>query len=138
VGYKLENPQVESEEEMREIDIRELARQVTYHGLKDLPWQLSGVTISHHTPPSCAFRLNDAYCLISDPEVTDVVIWSVLVKARSRGAGLSPVLMRAVFSRFPNKIWHVPAIFPKEICAVFDQIGMKREEISQWQMALKL
>ena len=138
VGYKLESPQVESEEEMREIDIRELARQVTYHGLKDLPWQLSGVTISHHTPPSCAFRLNDAYCLISDPEVTDVVIWSVLVKARSRGAGLSPVLMRAVFARFPNKTWHVPAIYPEEICAVFDQVGMKREEISQWQMALKL
>jgi ribosomal protein S18 acetylase RimI-like enzyme len=138
VGYKLENPQVESKEEIREIDIRELARLVTYHGLKDLPWQLSGTTIIQHTPPSRAFKLNDAYCLISDPEAEHVVIWSVLVKARSRGAGLSPVLMRAVFSRFPNKTWHVPALYPEEMSAIFEELGMQREEISQWQMALTL
>ena len=92
VGYKLENPQIESEENLQEVDIRELSRLVTYHGLKDLPWQLSGVTIAHHTPPSRAFRLNDAYCLISDPEAEHVSISSVLVKARSRGAGLRKCL----------------------------------------------
>lgn len=138
IGYKLENPQVDLQEELHEIDIRELARLVTYHGLKNLPWQLSGVTISHHTPPSRAFRLNDAYCLISNPDAEHVSIASVLVKARSRGAGLSAVLMRALFARFPNKIWHVPAIYPEEICGVFDEVGMQREEISQWQMSLKL
>jgi ribosomal protein S18 acetylase RimI-like enzyme len=138
LGYKFENPRVESAGELTEIDIRELARLVAYHGLKDLPWQLSGATIMQHTPPSRAFRLNDAYCLISNPEAEKVAIWSVLVKARSRGAGLSPVLMRAVFSRFPNKTWHVPALYPEEICAVFDQVGMKREEISQLQMSFML
>lgn len=138
VGYKLENPQIDSNEELEEMDIRDLARLVTYHGLKDLPWQLSGETIAQHTPPSRAFRVNDAYCLITNPEAEHVVIWSVLVNAPSRGAGLSPVLMRAVISRFPNKTWHVPALYPEEICAVFDQVGMKREEISQWQMSLIL
>ena len=138
VGYKLEEPNVESVDELEEIDIRDLARLITFHGLKDLPWQLSGVTIAHHTPPSRAFRLNDAYCLISDTGVVDVVIWSVLVKARSRGAGLSQVLMRAVFSRFPNKVWHVPAIFPEEMGVIFEGLGMQRETISQWQMSLKL
>lgn len=82
--------------------------------------------------------LEDAYCLISHPEAEHVAITSVLVKTRSRGAGLSPVLMRAVFSRFPNKTWHVPAIFPEEMSIIFEQAGMQREEISQWQMALKL
>ncbi|HET7143863.1 MAG TPA: GNAT family N-acetyltransferase, partial [Anaerolineales bacterium] len=119
VGYKLENPQVESDEELNEIGIRELARLVTNHGLKDLPWQLSGTTIMQHTRPSRAFGLNDAYCLISNPEAEHVVFWSVLVKTRSRGAGPSPVLMRAVFSRFPNKTWHVPAIFPEEMSIIF-------------------
>ena len=138
VGYKLEEPNVESVDELEEIDIRDLARLITFHGLKDLPWQLSGVTIAHHTPPSRAFRLNDAYCLISDTGLVDVVIWSVLVKARSRGAGLSQVLMRAVFSRFPNKVWHVPAIFPEEMGVIFDGLGMQRETISQWQMSLAL
>ena len=138
VGYKLENPPVESEEELEEVDIREVARMVSYHGLKDLPWQLSGPTIAHHTPPSRAYRLNDAYCLISNPEATDVSISSVLVKARSRGAGLSAVLMRALFARFPNKVWHVSPIFPEEMGVIFEQVGMTRETLSQWQMSLKL
>jgi len=138
VGYKLEKPQVESKEVLQEIDIQEMAMTVTVHGLKDLPWQLSGVTLAQHTPPARAFRLNDAYCLLSNPEVEHVSISSVLVKAGSRGAGLSAVLMRAVFSRFPNKTWYVPSIYPEEICAVFDQVGMRREELSQWQMSLIL
>ncbi len=138
VGYRLENPPVESEEELEEVNIREVARMVSYHGLKDLPWQLSGPTIAHHTPPSRAYRLNDAYCLISNPEATDVSISSVLVKARSRGAGLSAVLMRALFARFPNKVWHVSPIFPEEMGVIFEQVGMTRETLSQWQMSLKL
>ena len=138
LGYRIENPQVESREKLEEIDIRELARQVTYHGLADLPWQLSGVTISHHAPPARAFRLNDAYCLISDPNAEHISISSVLVKTRSRGAGLSPVLMRTLFSHFPSKTWHVPALFPEEICFVFEAAGMQREELSQYQMSLML
>ncbi len=138
VGYRLENPPVESNEELQEIDIRELARVVSYHGFENLPWQLSGATIAHHTPPSRAFRLNDAYCLISNPEALDVSIASVLVKARSRGAGLSAVLMRALFARFPNKVWHVSPIFPEEMGIIFEQVGMTRETLSQWQMSLKL
>ena len=144
VGYRLENPQVtedggaNAQDELQEIDIRELARVVAYHGLTNLPWQLSGPTIAHHTPPSRAYRLNDAYCLISNPEATDVSISSVLVKARSRGAGLSGVMMRALFARFPNKIWHVSPIFPEEMGVIFEQVGMTREALSQWQMSLKL
>ena len=138
VGYKLENPQGKSKGKIEEIDIRDLAKLISAHGLKDLPWQLSGETIAQHTPPSRAYRLDDAYCLISNPEAEQVVISSVLVKAGSRGAGLSPVLMRAVFSRFPNKIWRVPAIFPEEMSPIFEEVGMKREELSQLQMALTL
>lgn len=135
VGYKLENPASDSQEELEEIDIREVARQVTYHGLKDLPWQLSGTSIVQQTPPARAFRINDAYCLISNPEVTDVAIHSVLVKARSRGAGLSTVLMRALFAKFPGKVWHVSPICPEETGFLFEHIGMIRESLSQWQMS---
>ena len=138
VGYKLENPQVESDEELEEMDIRELARLVTYHGLKDLPWQLSGATIMQHTPPSRAFRINDAYCLITNPEATDVAISSVLVKTRSRGAGLSAVLLRALFAKYPGKVWHVSAIYPEEMGFIFEHVGMVRESLSQWQMSRAL
>lgn len=135
VGYKLENPQVESDVDIEEIDIRELARTVAYHGLNDLPWQLSGATIMQYTPPARAFRLNDAYCLISNPEATDIAIHSLLVKARSRGAGLSAVLMRAIFAKFPGKVWHVSPIYPEEMGFIFEHVGMERESLSQWQMS---
>ena len=62
----------------------------------------------------------------------------MLVKTNSRGAGQGLELIRAVFSRFPNKIWHVSAIFPEEMAFIFEQAGMRREEITQWQMSLKL
>lgn len=140
IGFKLDTTQTlpedsSAEDELEEIDIREVARQVTYHGMKDLPWQLSGTSIMQHTPPSRAFRLNDAYCLISNPEATDVAIQSVLVKARSRGAGLSAVVMRALFAKFPNKVWHVSPIYPEEMGFIFEHVGMERESLSQWQMS---
>ena len=135
VGYKLENPQVESDVELEEIDIRELARLVAYHGLQDIPWQLSGATLMQHTPPSRAFHVNDAYCLITNPEATDIAISSVLVKTRSRGAGLSAVLLRALFAKFPNKVWHVSPIYPEEMGVIFEYVGMQRETLSQWQMS---
>ena len=143
VGYKLDTTLAPAavpggDVALEEIDIRELARLVTYHGLKDLPWQLSGATIMQHTPPSRAFRINDAYCLITNPDATDVAISSVLVKTRSRGAGLSAVLLRALFAKFPGKVWHVSAIYPEEMGFIFEHVGMEREALSQWQMSRAL
>lgn len=138
VGYKLENPQVESAGELQEVDIQEAAKMVSYHGLKDLPWQLSGISIAHHTPPSRAFRLNDSYCVISNPQVEHVSISSVLMDAQGGETGSGAGLMRALFARFPNKVWHVSPIYPEEMAALFEGLGMQREEISQWQMSLKL
>lgn len=138
VGYKLEYPQVESREELEEIDIHELARHVACEGLLDLPWQLSGVTIAHHTPPSRAFCLKGAYCMISNPQAEHVSIASVLVKADSRGADAGSDLMRALFARFPSKVWHVSPIYPEEMGFIFEQAGMQREVLSQWQMSAAL
>jgi hypothetical protein len=67
-----------------------------------------------------------------------VAISSVLAKTHSRGTGSSGILLRALFAHFPNRIWHVSAIFPEEMSTIFEEAGMKREEISQWQMALTL
>lgn len=138
IGYKLENPQVESADDLHEVDIQEAAKKVTYHGLSDLPWQLSGMSIAHHTPPSRAFRFNDSYCVISNPEVEHVSISSVLINAQDGEIGSGVRLMRALFARFPNKVWHVSPIYPEEVTGLFEQVGMQREEISQWQMSLKL
>jgi hypothetical protein len=138
LGFKLEDPQVESKDDLEEIDIRELARLAAYHGLSDMPWQLSGTSLMLHTPPSRAFRLGDACCLVSDPNANDVYIWLVLDTSASAESDAGGALIRALFARFPNKVWHVPSIYPEELCGVFEQAGMRREAISQWQMSLKL
>lgn len=137
-GYQIENPPIESDQTLEELDLCELARLITYYGSKDLPWQLSGATILHHAPPARAFGLNDAYCLISDPSAERVAISSVLVKARARDTDLGPALLRALFARFPNKIWQVSALYPEEVCDDFERVGMRRAEISQWQMSRAL
>ena len=138
LGYRLENPQAESGDELIEIDIRELARLVTYYGMPDLPWQLSGASIMQHTPPARAFRVGEAYCLISNPDAEHVAISSVLINAGAQQPDFGEALMRALFARFPNKTWHVSAIYPEEVCGMFEQAGMQRETISQWQMSLTL
>ena len=138
VGFKLEHPQVEPGAELEEIDIRELAHLVTLHGGKDWPWQLSGESIALVTPPARAYRLNDACCFISSPEAEHVAISSVLEKTGLDGAGTGPDLIRAVFSRFPNKVWHASAIFPEEMSPIFEKAGMVRETLSQLQMSAKL
>jgi ribosomal protein S18 acetylase RimI-like enzyme len=138
LGYKLENPQIESADELQEIDIQEAAKMVTAHGLKDLPWQISGISIAQHTPPSRAFGLNGAYCVISNPQVEHVSISSVLVPAGLGESGPGVTLIRALFARFPDKTWHVSPIHPEEMAPLFEELGMQREDLSQWQMSLKL
>jgi ribosomal protein S18 acetylase RimI-like enzyme len=138
LGYKIENPQMMSDDSLEEIDIREMGRLVSLYGLCDLPWQISGETIALHTPPARAYKLGDAYLMLTNPEAAHVVIWSVLVKPDARGAGQGRRVMRAAFSRFPNKTWHVPALCPEQAGGLFEKIGMVRDELSQFQMALKL
>ncbi len=138
LGYKIENPQVTSDDSLEEIDIREMGRLISVYGLRDLPWQISAETIALHTPPSRTYKLGDAYLMLTNPEAAQVVIWSVLVKADARRAGQGQRVMRAAFSRFPNKTWHVPALCPEQVGRLFEKMGMIRDELSQFQMALKL
>lgn len=137
-GYKLEKPQIESTDALQELDIRDYAHLVTLHGLSNLPWQASGETASNFTPPSRAYRLGDAYCLISNPSVDHVAISSLLVLPDGRGRGQAVRLLKTVFAAFPGKVWHVSALCPEEVGFVFEKAGMKREELSQFQMGLKL
>lgn len=137
LGFKIENPQAASDDVLEEIDIREMGRLISVYGLRDLPWQISAETIALHTPPARSYKLGEAYLMLTNPEAAHVVIWSVLVKADARRAGQGARVMRAAFSRFPNKTWHIPSLCPEQIGAFFEKMGMMREELSQFQMALK-
>jgi ribosomal protein S18 acetylase RimI-like enzyme len=123
-------------DELEEMDIRALAALIAQHGYPDLPWQLSAETAALMTPPVRAYRRGPAYLLLSDPAENHVVIWSLLVETHARGQHRGVDTLKAVIAHHPGHTWHVPAIYPEEMSAVFEQAGFVREELSQWQMRL--
>ena len=80
--------------DVREVDVREAARLVTAYGLPDLPWQVSGESLALTGPPNRAYRLGEAYTVISNPAGPQIAIRSILVKPEARGQGLAARLLR--------------------------------------------
>jgi ribosomal protein S18 acetylase RimI-like enzyme len=124
--------------ELEEMDVRKIGALVSQHGLRDLPWQLSGETIAQMTPPVRAFHKGSAYVVLSNLETDHVVVWSLLVEPRARGNKHGINLLKQVIANHPGKTWHVPAIYPEELGGVFERACFEREELSQWQMRLPL
>jgi len=124
--------------DLQEIDLRELGRLILLHGLPDLPWQLSGETVALLNPPARAFKKGNAYIAISNPDLENIAISSLLVEPQARGKRLAVDLIETVMANYPGKIWHLSAIWPDEFGHVFELAGFQREELSQWQMRLQL
>ena len=123
---------------LQEIDIRKAAHLISQYGLPNLPWQCSAESIAQFNPPARAYKNEQSYIVISNPEVHDIAIWSLLVEPHARGNGLGVQMLKAVMVQHPGKSWHVPAILPEELGKVFERAGFIREELSQWQMRLSL
>ena len=138
IGFSRLDVKHHIESGLSEVDLREMGRLIALYGLPDLPWQLSGETIASLTPPARAYKNDGAYVVLSNPEAEHVVIWSVLVEPGSRGKGAAARMLENVIANHAGKTWHVPAIFPEEMGAVFERAGFQREELSQRQMRLRL
>jgi ribosomal protein S18 acetylase RimI-like enzyme len=137
-GYKAVSPNGADPIPVEEVDIREVARLVTAHGLPDLPWQVSGESLALMGPPNRAYRLGDAYAVISDPAAPQIVVRSVVVKPEGRGQGLAARLLHLLMDSHPDTRWIVPALCPEEMGGLFERVGFARSEISQLQMAIAL
>jgi len=121
---------------LEEIDIRVAAGLISYFGLPDLPWQISGESIAQTNPPARAYKNGPAYAVISNPEAEHVVVWSVLVEPQARGKNLGVQMLKNVIANYPGRTWHVPAIFPEEFTKLFERVSFQKEELTQWQMRL--
>lgn len=124
--------------ELEEVDLRELGKIVHTHGLADLPWQISGETLALFSGPSLALKMGPAYAAISNPEAGHVVIGSLLVMPEARGQGLAVEMLRALSSKYKDKVWHVPPLCPEDASHPFRKMGMQKDKISQSQMSLSL
>jgi len=124
--------------DLHKIDLREMGRLISQHGLLDLPWQLSGESIAQMTPPASAYCRGRAYIAVSNLDTKHVVIWSLLVEQNARGNGLGTNMLNSMIANHTGKTWHVPAVFPEEFGKVFERAGFEKEQLSQWQMKLSL
>ncbi|HSL45783.1 MAG TPA: N-acetyltransferase [Anaerolineales bacterium] len=138
VGFVRKDAKEHQKVELQEMDLRDVSRLISQHGLADLPWQLSAESIAQMNPPARAYRHEQAVIALSNPEVEHVVIWSLLVRPEARGQGRGIQMLRNVIANHPGKTWHVPAILPEELGKVFARADFEREELSQWQMKLTL
>jgi GNAT superfamily N-acetyltransferase len=140
VGYTCKGKDAEEIEKnhLQEIDLREMSRLISQYGLPDVPWQLSGESVAQMNPPVHAYRNGQAYIVISNPEVENVIVWSLLVQPQARGHGLASEMLKQVIGKYAGKTWHVPALCPEEFGRVFEQAGFEKEKLSQWQMKLRL
>jgi GNAT superfamily N-acetyltransferase len=139
VSFVYQDAKQDAKNGLQELDLREMGRLVSLHGLSDLPWQLSGETIALLTPPARAYQTGEGACIaISDPEAEHIVIWSLLVEPEARGKGLAAGLLKSLMAQHPGRTWHVPAILPEELGFVYERAGFRREKLSQFQMELRL
>jgi ribosomal protein S18 acetylase RimI-like enzyme len=130
--------QSDAEATLQPVDIRDVARWVTIHGLDELPWQLSGESLVQSSSPNTAFCLEQAYIVISNPEAEQIAIRSLIVLPEARGQGQAARLVEAVRSAFPNRKWLIPALCPEEIRGFFKRLQFERGALSQLQMSIDL
>jgi len=138
VGYSLDAGQVGEAGDLEDVDPCEVARMVTVHGLRDMPWQISGESLAHLGPPNRGVRLDRAYALISDPERDQVGIRTLVVERGASERKQAFRLLKALIARYPGKGWRVPALLPEELGGPFEDVGFVQGELAQLQMELNL
>ena len=141
VGYQGQPPEglQRPAPNLQTLDVYEVARQIVQHGALDLPWQLAGTTIARHAPPDLAFTLDAACAVISNPAAETIALRALLVPPDLRRQGRASRLLSALFARYPDKTWVVPAICPEALGAELPaRLGFERQPISHWHMPLTL
>ena len=140
VGYTYKDKKMGETQKgnLKEFDLHEMGKLISQYGLSDLPWQLSGDSVTQINPSPLAYRDGQAYVLISNPEAEHIVIWSLLVEPEARGNELGTKMLKQVVANWAGKTWHIPALCPEEFGKVFENAGFEREKLSQWQMRVSL
>ncbi len=142
VGYERDPGPAAGEpgdDRLKEVDPREMAKVVEYEAPFDLPWQLAAETVAASGPPAIALRLEDkAYVLLSSIENGTGVLSTLVVPHAVRRQGWGLRLLRALFARFPDRRWRMPARYPENLAPeFFARAGFRRLDLAQLEMELR-
>ncbi len=131
-GFMVGKPAAELDEGLATCDLDLVLGKAPDYAIPNLPWQVDAETLRKNPAGAFGFMLGKSYVVISDPEREHIVIRLLLSEDGCEGT-----LLKALFAKHPAKIWHVPAIFPEEQAAIFESVGMQKDDISQWQMMIE-
>jgi GNAT superfamily N-acetyltransferase len=137
IGFSLSNPaplQPRPSDDLEEVDLRTLGQVVAANGLKNLPWQMSGETLTQLSPPAVAYRLNGAWVALTAVATPQVTVRALVTERPRQGKGAAVALLHAVMAKYPGKEWRMSALWPEELAQVFVDAGFTRAALSQWQM----
>lgn len=124
---------------LQAIPIPEAAAIVSQYASPDLPWQAAGFNIIRREAPDIAYRLDDAYVVISNPYADDIRVFTLIVVPEKRRQGQAARLAEALFARHPGKNWKLNTIFPEDYGGdLGEKLGFKKLALNQVQMRLLL
>lgn len=136
IGFIAKEPIGKADDGFESCNMEIVINKAKRHSLPDLPWQVDAISLRQYTGSTFGYCLGDNYISVTDPKSNHVVVRSLVSDNYTDGGGEN--LLKALFAKFPGKIWHVPAIFPEELASTFQKSGMVKEELSQWQMVADL
>ena len=132
-GFMVGNPAGEPDEGLAHCELNFVLEKAAEYAIPNLPWQVDAQSLRKNPSGAFGFTLDMSCVAISDPEKEHVAIRLLLSEDSGEEA-----LLKALFAKYPGKIWHVPAIFPEEQAPIFESVDMQKDDISQWQMVIEL
>jgi GNAT superfamily N-acetyltransferase len=122
-----------------QVPMLEVAQAMIAYGAPDLPWQMSGYTLSKLGAPMMAIKSDACYAVISDPNSGGAVLWSVVVLPEYQRQGHARRFVQGLLDAYPEKPWHVPQLCPESVgVKVLEPLGFVRDELHQVHMVCAL
>lgn len=138
VGFSGQLNNITPDAPIEQIDLLQVARALITHAPTDLPWQISGESLIAAGPPGVGFRNENSYIALTNPDASAVVIRAIVTVPSARRRGSATALLRSVIARYPDKTWRITPTFPEELARLYDNLGLAREKLTQWQMSAPL
>ncbi len=123
---------------LQTVDLRAVGHAVSLHGSSDLPWQLSGETIAQLGPPDAGYSVSDAWLALSGLAGDTVSIRAWVATPRPDAIARQAAVLRAAMAKHPQKTWRATAVWPEELSEAFNELGLARLPLTQWQMVRAL
>lgn len=132
-GFRVESPAGIESALLKTCELSLFLEKAKAYTLPDLPWQVDESAVKLFGQNISPYCLGESYIAITDPSKDEIIIRALYDKN-----GGAEKLLKALFATFPEKRWRLPAIFPEEQAPIFENVGMDRDELSQWQMVVDL